>query len=152
MLKRVLIVVLVLVVAAFGWAFWLLPMGQGEYRDSPDGLWRAHVSANSRGTLLLSRQRYVELRIERLADGSTTWRQEMPHTDADSVPDYGDRSARFVWWSPDSAQFTVLITNNATVTIPLTVLPAAQLTGPAKGSKPTRPETNAILPSAGSSR
>lgn len=120
------------------WAFWLLPAGSGEYRDSPDGLWRAHVSGLSRGTVLGSRRRYVELSIERLGDGSTMWRQQIQHTSADTVPAYGDRSARFISWSADSSQFTVGTTNGATLTVPVTVAKNAQPASRANSHPPSR--------------
>jgi hypothetical protein len=150
--NRVLIAVGVIIAATAFWAFWLLPVGEGEYRDSPDGLWRAHVSAMSRGTLLGTRRQYVELSIERLVDGSTMWRREIPHTSADSVPPYGDRSARFISWSPDSTRFSVSTTNGATATLPVTAVKSAQPGGPANGSQPIRSETNGTSGTAGSRR
>jgi len=150
--NRILIAVAILGVAVVFWAFWLLPTGEGEYRDSPDGLWRAHVSGLSRGTPLGSRRRYVELSIERLADGSTIWRQKIPHTSADSLPAYGDRSARFISWSADSSQFTVVTTNGTTLTVPVTVAKNAQPDGAANGSQPIRSETNRTSSAAGSRR
>ncbi|MGN6553336.1 MAG: hypothetical protein ACTHLW_06405 [Verrucomicrobiota bacterium] len=152
MRNRILIAVAVTGVAVLFWAFWLLPSGEGEYRDSPDGLWRAHVSGLSRGTLLGSRRRYVELSIERLTDGATMWRQQILHTSADTVPAYGDRSARFISWSPDSLQFTVGTTNGATLTVPLTVAKNAQQDGAANRSQPIRAETNRTSVAAGSDR
>lgn len=124
--NRIIIVAGVLVVGtAFG-TFWLLPAGAGEWCDSPDGIWRAHVSGLTRGTLSGSRRMYVELRIERLVDHSTMWRLEIPHTSADAVPAYGDRNARFISWSPDSLQFTVSTTNGAKMTVPVINLTSAQ--------------------------
>jgi hypothetical protein len=150
--NRILIALAFVGVVVLFWAFWLLPTGEGEYRDSPDGLCRVHVSGLSRGTLLVSRRRYVELSIERLADGSTMWRQQIPHTSADTVPAYGDRSARFISWSADSSQFTVSTTNGATLTVPVTVGKNAQPDGAANGSQPVRSEANQTPPAAGSRR
>jgi len=113
-------------------AFWLKPIGEGEYRDSPNGQWTAHVSALSRGTLLGSRQQYVELSIERRADGVMVWRQELPYTSTDKTPDYGDRSTRFITWASDSTQFSVSTINGAMMTVPITVITSAQQVGAAK--------------------
>ena len=150
--NRVLIAVAPIGIAVVLWAFWLQPTGAGEYRDSPDGLWRAHVFGLSRGTFLGSRHRYVELRIERLADGSTMWRQQLPHTSADTVPSYGDRSRRFISWAADSSQFTVGTTNGAAVTVPVAVAGIAQPDGAANRNQPIHVETNRTSAVAGSDR
>ena len=119
--NRIFTVISVVGICVLFWAFWLLPRGEGEYRDSPDGLWRGHVSRLSRGTLLGSRRRYVELSVERLADGFTIWRQQIPFTSVDTVPAYGRRDSRFISWSTDSSQFVVSTTNGAMLTVPITV-------------------------------
>jgi hypothetical protein len=131
--NRILIAVSLLVVATLFWLVWMLPRGEGEYRDSPNGLWRAHASALSEGTLLLSRHRYIELKIERLADGVTVWRQRIPHISADTVPAYGDRGARSISWSPDSSQFSAGTTNGSTMTVPVPVAKDAQPGAASKG-------------------
>jgi hypothetical protein len=150
--NQVLIALGMIILGTLFWAFWQLPAGAGEYRDSPDGLWRAHVFGLSRGTLLGSRRRYIELSLERLRDGSTMWRQQIQHTSADTVPDYGDRSARFISWSADSSQLTVGTTNGATLTVPVTVAKNAQPDGAANRSQPIRAETNRTSEAAGSDR
>jgi hypothetical protein len=40
---------------------WTRPDGVGEYRESPDGRWTAHVSELSRGTIWGGRRLYLEL-------------------------------------------------------------------------------------------
>ena len=96
---------------------WTRPNGVGEYDASPDGRWTAHVSNLSRGTLTGSRYTYLEIRVVESATGLILTRRELPYGPNDRVPDYSDRSQRFITWATNSNQFTVAITNGASVAI-----------------------------------
>lgn len=119
MSSRMLVAVVAVGFAALFWSWWLLPSGEGEYRDSADGQWRAQVSTLSRGTVLGSRRHYLEVSVERLPDHFMVWRKEIPHAPTDTVPAYGDRGARFISWATNSSQFTVTTTNGAMLVVPL---------------------------------
>jgi hypothetical protein len=106
----------ILVLSVSLW-LWTRPNGVGEYDQSPDGRWTAHVSSMSHGTLSGRRRTYVEMRIVDSATGVTVARQEFQHSLTDQVPAYGDRSQTFIQWATNSSAFTVAITNGSSVTL-----------------------------------
>ena len=97
----------VLVLVAAG--VWFVPYGVGEYADSPDGRYRAHVSSLNRGNWSGRRIDYVRITIEDTATDTTVWRVERIMLAGESAPDYGNRSTQFITWSPDSRMISVPI-------------------------------------------
>ena len=119
---------------------WFWPRGESQYCDSPDGRWRAHASAFSRGTVLGSRHRYVELRLERLADRAVVWKKQIPYMTGEVLPDYSANSNQSLLWAPDSSWFSTMLRNGMTM-VPVQAAAGAQPVGPGNGSQPLRPDS-----------
>jgi hypothetical protein len=96
---------------------WFVPVGMGEYRESPDGLFTAHVSNVIRGTWT-SRIREVRIRVIR-NDGLVLIDQRLRCGPNDTIPDYSDRSQRFIQWNEESTVVTVRTINSKDVKIEL---------------------------------
>lgn len=86
---------------------WLAPAGTGEYADSPDKRYTANVSNLNRGTWFLGREEYIGIEIVEKSTGLTVWKAERFPTPTDAPPIYGDRSKKYIQWSPDSRSVSI---------------------------------------------
>jgi hypothetical protein len=109
-----LIVILIVSAIAFiaGWG-WFSPSGTGEYLDSPDGRYTAHVSNLSHGTWLLERVNYIEIKIVEKSSDRTVWKAERLALRNEVQPTFGDRSKKFIVWTPDSRSVSISISSVA---------------------------------------
>jgi hypothetical protein len=106
---RVVYLTLITILCAFLIYAWFAPFGTGEYRHSPNELYAVSAMNYNRGTFLLTRESYIELKLIRNADKSVVWSEEITYSDASQVPDYGDRRQKFITWLPDSSAFKVTV-------------------------------------------
>ena len=103
----------------FAAAMWFLPCGTAEYGNSPDGRFTAHASNLSRGTMFSGRVQYVELLVVESATEREVWRVHFRHQGSAKVPDFGDRSQKFIKWTQDSSSVTIPVGVERQVTLPV---------------------------------
>lgn len=99
----VLVTAVVLAIAAW---VWFSSSGVGEYADSPDGRFTAHVSSLRRGTWFHGSVDYIEVILEDSATGKPIWIVQRYLQPGEVPMQYGDRSKKFIKWSPDSKSFS----------------------------------------------
>jgi len=72
----------------------------------------------TRGSLR-SKIQTVELRIDEKSTGDEVWILRHTVRNEKGIPDYGDRSERFIEWAADSLSVTFPIGEHRKITIPL---------------------------------
>lgn len=113
---------LILLLMAVGLAFYLAPIGTGEYRTSPDGSYCARATTYIQRRLFLQSREYQAYQIVagscEQGNGEVIWRAEY---DPLSRPllDYGSREGQFITWLPASDQAVFMLDTNRTLTIPV---------------------------------
>lgn len=120
--RALLAIITVMGVALLATWVYLLPVGAGEFRDSPDGRFRAHATTFQRNTIGRGVVTYLEYRVEDRASERVIWQMRYTPPTADSF-DYGDRSRRFVEWAGDSSSVTIALDPARSLTIPLPFAP-----------------------------
>ncbi len=73
---RLIVVFVCIAILLFATWCWFLPVGEGEYADSPDGQYTASAGNCTRGTWLRGRISFIEIQIIEKSSGSVVWKSE----------------------------------------------------------------------------
>lgn len=119
MLRALLVISILLVAAVVVFLAFFIPIGTGEYFESPDGRFIAHAHHTTFGLWWEAFEPEVRLRIECRDTHAEIWQLTFRPTARETLIDYGDRREKHIVWSADSRSVTVPVTAQERITIPV---------------------------------
>lgn len=102
-----------------GLAIYTLPIGTGEYQDSPNHRYHATATTLQRRTFTGEQVHYLKFQVESTVNKTMIWRTIYYPATADGWVDYGDRRTQFIHWNDRSSAVSFTLSNQRVLTVPV---------------------------------
>jgi hypothetical protein len=95
-------------ILTFAW-FWFSPVRAGEFRESPDGRYKAHAMNVTQTRVFGGEDHSIEIKVVEQATGRVIWHIVHPHPPQPDELPYYTRGIKFIQWAADSSSVTIPI-------------------------------------------